>query len=308
VKHPFANQLKFAISRWAGCLAVAATVLSAAASEPLAQPPGELSARLQEAPGETQPAPVVGWSETLTKPRPLRLHFVRIDLRDPRIEPCVILADDPDGAGPAEAKLTRPPELAKRTPGLLAAVNANAFAHLATATPAERTRGWFAGKTVDIQGLAAADGTTRSEPQPGRVSFWFDAAKQPHLGPPAAGDQVNAGVADWGDLLLTGGKIVAKPAPVRHPRTLAGFDAARRWLLLVVVDGRRPKTSEGMSLPEAAALMQQHACSEAINLDGGGSSILLQKQAGKPGLAIINHPSDGTPRPIPVMLGVRVRK
>ena len=285
-----------------------ASLVSAAASEPAAKPPGELSVRLPAAPGETQPAPVIGWSETLTLPRPLRLHFLRIDLRDPRIEPCVILAEDPDGAGPAEAKLTRPPELAKRVPGLLAAVNANAFAHLSTATPAERKRGWFAGKAVDIQGLAAADGNTRSESQPGRVPFWFDASNQPHLGPPAAGEKITAGVADWGDLLVTGGKLVAKPAPVLHPRTLAGFDAARRWLLLVVVDGRQPGTSEGMSLPEAAALMQRHACSEALNLDGGGSSILLQKQPGKPGFAIINHPSDGTPRAIPVMLGVRQRK
>jgi hypothetical protein len=237
----------------------------------------------------------------------LRLHFLRIDLSDPRIEPCVVLADDPDGPGPAEATLTRPPELVKRTPGLLAAVNANAFADLASATRAERSRGWFAGKSVDIQGLAAADGSIRSGPQAGRVSFWFDAAKQPHLGPPAATGQVRQGVADWGELLVTGGKVVAKPATVLHPRTLAGFDPARHWLLLVVVDGRQPGTSEGMSLPEAAALMQQHLCSEAINLDGGGSSILLQKQPGKPGFTIINHPSDGAPRAIPVMLGVRQR-
>ncbi|MCF7730092.1 MAG: phosphodiester glycosidase family protein [Akkermansiaceae bacterium] len=288
-------------------LGLAATLLVATADDGLTKAPAVLSVRLQAAPGADQPAPVVGWSESLKKPRPLRLHFLRIDLTDSRIEPCVVLADDPDGPGPAEAKLTRSSELANRTPGLLAAVNANAFAHLATATPAERKRGWFAGKSVDIQGLAAADGRIRSEPQAGRISFWFDAAKQPHLGPPTATGLVRQGVADWGELLLTGGKVVAKPASVLHPRTLAGFDPARHWLLLVVVDGRQPGTSEGMSLPEAAVLMQQHACSEAINLDGGGSSILLQKQPDTPGFTIINHPSDGVPRPLPVMLGVRQR-
>lgn len=265
-----------------------------------------MSVRLARPPGDGQAAAVTGWSETRTKPRPLRLHFVRIDLKDPRIEPCVLLGDDPDGAGPAEAALTVPNKLAGREPGLLAAVNANAFAHLPSAGAAERARGWFAGKSVDIQGLAAADGSVRSGVQPGRVSFWFDAARQPHLGPPD-GEAIRHGVADWGNLLVTGGKAVIKPDKVLHPRTLAGFDASGRWLVLVVVDGRRADVSEGMSLTEAASLMLAQGCAEAINLDGGGSSILLQRDPAKPGLSVINQPSDGRPRPIPVMLGVRLK-
>lgn len=279
--------------------------LSAEPIDGITNPSGDLTVRLAMAPGKTQAAPVVGWSETLATPRPLRVHYLRIDLHDPRIEPCVILADDPDGAGPAEARLTSPRELADRAPGLLAAVNANAFAHLPTAPAAERKRGWFAGESVDIAGFAAADGIVRSEPKAGRVSFWFDAANRPHLGPPASGKPAPSGVADWGELLATGGKIVAKQTPALHPRTLAGFDSTGRWLLLVVADGRRPGTSEGMTLPEAAALMLGHDCSDAINLDGGGSSILLQRQPSQPGFSIINHPSDGAPRAIPVMLGVR---
>jgi exopolysaccharide biosynthesis protein len=235
----------------------------------------------------------------------LRLHFLRIDLRDRRIEPCVIIADDPDGAGPAEASLTSPLELAKKTPGLLAAVNANAFGHLPGTTDLERKLGWFPGKSVDIEGLAATDGTIRSPSQTGRVSLWFDAAGQPHLGAPVAGEAIRQGVADWGELLLQAGKIVAKPTSTLHPRTLAGFDKAGHWLLLVVIDGRQAGISEGMSLPESAALMKAHGCSHAINLDGGGSSILFLRQAGKPGFAIVNHPSDGIPRAIPVMLGIR---
>jgi hypothetical protein len=286
-------------------LGLYAILLSAAAGDDTAKTSDALSVRLKSPPGADQEAPLVCWSETLTAPRPLRLHFLRADLHDPRIEPCVILADDPDGAGPAEATLTSPQKLASRAPGLLAAVNANAFAHLASASAAERKRGWFAGKAVDIQGLAAADGGIRSESEAKRIPLWFDASKQPHLKPPAAGEKIRHGVADWIDLLLSGGEIVAKPSPVLHPRTLAGFDPSRRWLLLVVVDGRQRGTSEGMSLLEVAALMKAHGCSEAINLDGGGSSILLQRQPGQPGFSIVNHPSDGSPRPIPVMLGIR---
>lgn len=267
-----------------------------------------LAKRLGHEPGMPPPAPLVCWDETRTEPRPLRLYFLRLDLQDPRLEPCVVLADDPDGAGPAEASLVSPLALAEHCPGLLAAVNANAFDHLDSTTALERQLGWYPGKPVDIEGMAAADSVVRSPPQPERQSLWFDAAGRPHLGAPAAGDPVCLGVADWGDRLLQDGQIVAKPSPAMHPRTLAGFDQSGGWLLLAVVDGRRPGISEGMTLREAAELMRRHGCSEAINLDGGGSSILLLRQPGSSGFDIVNQPSEGHLRPIPVMLGIRDKR
>ncbi|MCU0780833.1 MAG: phosphodiester glycosidase family protein, partial [Akkermansiaceae bacterium] len=206
---------------------------------------------------------------------------------------------------PAEATLTKPVALARTTPGLLAAVNANAFAHLPTATAAERKRGWFAGKAVDIHGLAAADGKIRSPSAGERTDFWFDAAGRPHLGEVPPETKIRHGVADWGQLLVKDGRILAGPDGALHPRTLAGFDAGRRWWWLVVIDGRRRGVSEGMTLAECAELMAARGCAYAINLDGGGSSILLQQVPAKPGPTTINRPSDGTPRAIPVMLGVR---
>ena len=268
----------------------------------------KLVVRLAKEPVSRPVAPVACWNETQASPRPLRFHFLRIDLQDPRIEPCVIIADDPDGAGPAEACLTSPLELAGRVHGLLAAVNANVFNHLASTKPEERRRGWFTGKPVDIEGLAAADGVIRSPPQNNRASLWFDAGNQPHLGAPTANDQIRQGVADWLERLVANGEIVAKDTPDLHPRTLAGFDKTRRWMFLAVVDGRQPKVSEGMTLREAAELMKSRGCFDAVNLDGGGSSIMLLRNAKKAGFAVINHPSDGVPRPIPVMLGIKEKK
>lgn len=267
-----------------------------------------LTGRANSAPEARQSVPVLGWSETLTEPRPLRIHFLRVDLRDPRIEPCVVVAPDPDGKGPAEAVLTAPQTLAGRAPGLLAAVNANAFSYLADPSALERLGGWIAGKPVDMAGLVVVDGVVRSAGKSGRVPFWFDAARAPHLGAPARGVRIEQAVADWGTLLVTGGKVIATPNTTLHPRTLAGFDPSRRWLLLAVIDGRWAGVSEGMSLRESAALMKSRGCSEAVNLDGGGSSILLQREPDQPGLKVINHPSDGRPRPIPVMLGIRERR
>ncbi|HEX6322471.1 MAG TPA: phosphodiester glycosidase family protein [Vicinamibacterales bacterium] len=78
----------------------------------------------------------------------------------------------------------------------------------------------------------------------------------------------------------------------RHPRTLIGRDRdGDTWL--VVVDGRRPGHSVGMSLPELTALSRRLGLVDALNLDGGGSSTMVVK--GK----VVNRPSDPLgPRPV----------
>lgn len=58
----------------------------------------------------------------------------------------------------------------------------------------------------------------------------------------------------------------------RNPRTLIGY-TEENDLILVTVDGRE-KYSVGMSLLEAAKFMQKLGCKNAINLDGGSSSVM----------------------------------
>ena len=65
-------------------------------------------------------------------------------------------------------------------------------------------------------------------------------------------------------------------------------------MLLAVVDGRQPHHSVGMTAYELADLMAKHGCRRAINLDGGGSSVLVAVNA-KGSLEIVNKPSDGKP-------------
>ena len=66
----------------------------------------------------------------------------------------------------------------------------------------------------------------------------------------------------------------------------------RRYLYLVVVDGRQPGVSIGMTYPQIAALAKEYRCTEAIELDGGGSSTLWAM--GK----VLNSPCEGKPRAI----------
>lgn len=75
-----------------------------------------------------------------------------------------------------------------------------------------------------------------------------------------------------------------------HPRTAIGRRSdGEIWF--VVVDGRQ-KVSEGMSLNDLAAWFLEHGCTEAINLDGGGSSAMNLFGA------LVNRPSDGAERPV----------
>ncbi|MCA9259695.1 MAG: phosphodiester glycosidase family protein, partial [Planctomycetales bacterium] len=72
-----------------------------------------------------------------------------------------------------------------------------------------------------------------------------------------------------------------------HPRTAAGFTADGR-LILIVVDGRQPGYSEGVSLAELASLMLEYGCQQALNLDGGGSTTLA---IADPEPRVLNSPS-----------------
>ncbi|MCX5301317.1 phosphodiester glycosidase family protein [Streptomyces sp. NBC_00193] len=73
-----------------------------------------------------------------------------------------------------------------------------------------------------------------------------------------------------------------------NPRTMLGVDAQGR-LLMVVVDGRRAGWSSGLGVAGAAKLMKSLGAREALNLDGGGSSVMVTAGSG-----IVNRPSDAT--------------
>lgn len=76
----------------------------------------------------------------------------------------------------------------------------------------------------------------------------------------------------------------------RNPRTGVGVTGSGE-LLLVTVDGRR-STSVGMTLWEFADLFMHLGATWAINLDGGGSSVMVVDGR------IVNRPSDGSERPV----------
>lgn len=72
---------------------------------------------------------------------------------------------------------------------------------------------------------------------------------------------------------------------MRHPRTLIGVDN-KGLIWLAVIDGRQPAHSVGMNFADLQRLSDRLRLTDALNLDGGGSTTMVVQ--GK----IVNKPSD----------------
>jgi exopolysaccharide biosynthesis protein len=126
---------------------------------------------------------------------------------------------------------------------------------------------------------------------------------QPH------GDIYNA-VSGLPCLVLDGKSIVeGTPADTEevNPRTAVGVDQSGWVMILLLVDGRQPNYSEGVTMSELSALMLEFGTYQAINLDGGGSTTLVTQNAD--GTAqVLNSPIHtripGRERPIANQLGI----
>lgn len=83
----------------------------------------------------------------------------------------------------------------------------------------------------------------------------------------------------------------------RNPKTMAGRTAAGDSIL-AEVDGRQSEWSVGMTMIEASDFMRALGATEALNLDGGGSSTFVMNGS------VMNRPSDGRERPVATALAI----
>src|SRR6185503_5373067 len=67
-----------------------------------------------------------------------------------------------------------------------------------------------------------------------------------------------------------GGNFAISSMTQRHPRSAVGWNT--NYFFLIEVDGRQQGLSVGMTLDELADFMARLGCTEAMNLDGGGSA------------------------------------
>ena len=98
-------------------------------------------------------------------------------------------------------------------------------------------------------------------------------------------------VLSFGPILIQDGNIVVDDSSSSHlnnknPRTAIGMISPLHYVI-VVADGRS-SSSEGLKLSSLASIMADLGCSEAYNLDGGGSSTLYFNGE------VINNPSENS--------------
>lgn len=188
--------------------------------------------------------------------------------------------------------------------GLQAAINANFFSPCCNATNEEKT----------VLGLAVSDGNTVSAPDgtPGQnASLLID--RRNHASISETTDTTNISkvfnaVTGSGiivqDGLNVGGDTPYGDGADPNPRTSVGLSQNGRYLYVVVIDGRQPGYSVGTTSTETADIMLGFGAYTAINLDGGGSTDLVEDN-GHGGATIVNKPSGGAERYDANQLGIR---
>jgi len=253
------------------------------------------------------PFPGVAWySEKRTQP-PTRMFVAEIDLTNPKVRLRVSPGGpDPDGNGPWQTTLMQPTKIAARD-GFDLVVNGDFFRVPATnaierLNPLNRAATWTA-----VSGPAVSDGrswSTSKSKRPCLVVGKDGKASLKMIAKPEAGDRE---VVSGNTMLVTDGNVVSHENKVRHPRTVVGLNADGTKLILLVVDGRKPGVAVGMNYDELAAEMIRLGCKDALNLDGGGSSVMAVRDPAKGEFKILNQPTDGRERAVANVLGISVR-
>jgi hypothetical protein len=275
-----------------------AWLISAVACASAAQPASQPSAH-----------PICTWDETRTNP-PEHLHFARIDLRDPTISVHVERSQViPDGSVPWNTALQTVRMVAQRE-ALDVAINGNLFETKDVVWFMGHRNPYFAGNWAKANGWAMSDGLLWAQ-EPSDAVLIVEKSGRVRIGrfnrlPPEAQQ-----VASGSDLLVSDGKAIAT-GDVPAPRTAAGVDHEGRTLVLLVVDGRRPDYSAGLTLGQLAHEMFLKGCTDALNLDGGGSSTMVAREPASGRVRLISYPSDGhdfliplsIERPVADVLGV----
>ena len=158
------------------------------------------------------------------------------------------------------------------------------------------------GGTNVMRGLCIKDGV-----------LLHSAADRPWVGITKDGDTVMGLPADYAtyqDVLVHavgGSHIILKNdspndlsvgtefADTIHPRTALGV-TPEGDIVFMIVDGRQPEISNGATLADLAFLLGTFGCSDAINLDGGGSSTLIIRNGNN--YETKNSPSAGSLRAV----------
>lgn len=247
---------------------------------------------------------------------PVAIQVLRIDLTVPGVS---LVVTPGDSSGGHEYRALKTSE-ALQAQNWQAAVNGGYFLPFRGGSPGGDDYIPQPGQGTDVSGAAIHDGRVVSPIEPDldrRVNAILCIRGEAGV-VILDGQDCGPGVRDAmaaGPRLLRDGQRLSYEAfdaaygAARHPRTAVGLDTRRRLAWLVTVDGRQPGFSEGASLEELTDILVSLGASDAINLDGGGSTTMVVAASNGP--VVLNRPIHtavpGRERPSANHLGVRAR-
>jgi len=208
-------------------------------------------------------------------PRPVMIHIVSIDLNSPGIKLRVTPGQPGDDGKDVHAQTTS--EFLQQHQ-LQLAINGSFF------YPCTFNHFWdFApqrGERVNAIGQLISDGILYIEGKPKWSVLCISDSQQATLAPETCPPNTREAIAGR-DIIITEGQPVvwnettnSSDHQKRFPRTAVGIDRSGKKLWFVLVDGRQPGYSEGVTIPELTDIFLDLGVDKALNFDGGGSTTL----------------------------------
>lgn len=237
-------------------------------------------------------------------PRPLVVHVLKINMKTRGLHVVITPPDDPNGDMPLNARTTS--QFLEEF-DLDIAINGDGFSPWWSRGPADYYP--HVGDPVAVRGEAASHGTVYGREAEGTSPTLYISQKNALSFD--APNRVWDAISGETRIVMGGSPVDGLTDPETHPRTAIGYSKNGKFLFLVVVDGRQPFYSEGVTLAELADLMIAIGAHNAMNLDGGGSSTMVIRSGnGKP--RILNSPIDmyipGRERPVANHFGIYFSK
>ncbi|MBD2042711.1 phosphodiester glycosidase family protein [Microcoleus sp. FACHB-672] len=226
-------------------------------------------------------------------PRPYMLHIVSIDLTASGIGVLVTPGNSQAGDNTLDASK----EIQARTTSefvsefkLQLAINAGYFFPFREHTP------WDfyprSGERVNVVGQAIANGSTYSGVQSGRPVLCFNSGNRAQIFDSGQCPTETVHAVAGSHIVLKRGVLSLSPESSRqdkpYSRVAVAIDRQGQKLWLIVIDGKQPLYSEGVTLGELSEIAQELGAFEALNLDGGGSATLVV--ANDSGVKVLNAP------------------
>ena len=209
---------------------------------------------------------------------PMRLYFARVALDTPGLR---VITTPPNGEAPLDTFGMRTTTFARRS-GAVLAINASQF------RPVEQEP--FAPK--DVIGLAVSAGERYSPDEGSQAFVGFrpdgtgmiardgdEAAGLPARREEAVEAAVPLQTAVAGRPVVLEAGRPREFGPARHPRTGVGLSRDGRTLYILVAEGRMSSRSIGLTLFEVGAWLRHLGAWSGLNLDGGGSTTLVVRDA-----------------------------